>query len=314
MEPLISVIVPIYKVEKYLDKCINSIVDQTYNNLEIILVDDGSPDRCPAMCDDWAKKDSRIKVIHKENGGVSSARNTGIDTATGEFIAFVDGDDIIDKDMYAVLLDNALRENADITMCSFKYFNYEKQSFCEGTAYYAERKILLPDEACADFFKTCNGHLVSLCNKIIKKHIFDGLYFPVGRVFEDWTLAPMLYYRANKICYIPQKFYTYIVHESSIVRTVTIKRYYDCVCADYDHYRFFKEMGISDFNPDIQFLIWNDFKKMCKIYSPSKENREYIKKAYKICASVSSSTSGKIMYYFRIIISILYKLRGKKLG
>lgn len=92
-DPLISVIVPVYKVEKYLDECVESIVNQTYRNLEIILVDDGSPDNCPQMCDDWAKRDARIRVIHKENGGLSSARNAGLDVCTGEYISFIDSDD-----------------------------------------------------------------------------------------------------------------------------------------------------------------------------------------------------------------------------
>ena len=103
MNPLISVIVPIYNRELYLEKCIESIVSQTYSNLEIILVDDGSPDNCPAICDEWAKKDSRIKVVHKENGGVASARNAGLSAATGDYVAFVDGDDFIAPEMYSVL-------------------------------------------------------------------------------------------------------------------------------------------------------------------------------------------------------------------
>ena len=101
---MISVIVPVYNVEKYLDNCVESIVNQTYKDLEIILVDDGSPDNCPAMCDEWAKKDSRIRVIHKENGGVSSARNIGLDNVTGEYIGFVDSDDYLESNMYELLL------------------------------------------------------------------------------------------------------------------------------------------------------------------------------------------------------------------
>lgn len=103
-QPLISVIVPIYKVEQYLNRCVQSIVDQTYKNLEIILVDDGSPDNSPAMCDAWAEKDDRVQVVHKKNGGVSSARNAGLDAANGAYIGFVDGDDYIEPDMYAQLL------------------------------------------------------------------------------------------------------------------------------------------------------------------------------------------------------------------
>ena len=121
MEPLISVIVPVYKVEQYLDECVQSIINQTYKNLEIILVDDGSPDRCPEMCDEYARQDSRIKVIHKPNGGLSSARNAGIDIARGEYIGFVDSDDYIAHDMYEKLY-NAFEGTEKIfaVKCNYK--------------------------------------------------------------------------------------------------------------------------------------------------------------------------------------------------
>ena len=115
--PKISVIVPVYKVEAYLDKCVRSIMDQTYRNLEIILVDDGSPDDCPAMCDAWAEKDSRIRVIHKENGGLSDARNAGMAVATGEYIGFIDSDDYIAPDMYRLLLERMTADGSDIAAC-----------------------------------------------------------------------------------------------------------------------------------------------------------------------------------------------------
>ena len=123
-QPKISVIVPVYKVEKFLDRCVESIVGQTYKNLEIILVDDGSPDSCPAMCDKWAEKDARIKVIHKENGGVSSARNAALDAATGDFIGFVDSDDWIEPDMYKLLLQRTTETGKDIAVCSYYSVGY----------------------------------------------------------------------------------------------------------------------------------------------------------------------------------------------
>ena len=119
----ISVIVPVYKVEKYLDRCVESIVNQTYKNLEIILVDDGSPDNCPAMCDAWIEKDERIRVIHKENGGLSSARNAALDISTGEYVCFVDSDDWIDSDMIEVLVRCVSEKKADVAMCGF-YMDY----------------------------------------------------------------------------------------------------------------------------------------------------------------------------------------------
>ncbi len=120
-EPLISVIVPVYKVEPYLDRCVQSIVDQTYKNLEIILVDDGSPDNCPAMCDAWAAKDSRIRVIHKENGGVSAARNVGLDTATGDYITFVDADDSLNFGALESLYFLTDKYHAEVSACGFQY-------------------------------------------------------------------------------------------------------------------------------------------------------------------------------------------------
>ena len=119
MEGLVTVVIPIYNVEKYLDRCINSIVNQTYKNREIILVDDGSPDNCPKICDAWAKKDDRIVVIHKENGGVSSAHNKGLDVATGDYITFVDSDDFIEDDMLSSLF-NAIGD-AQMAMCGFTF-------------------------------------------------------------------------------------------------------------------------------------------------------------------------------------------------
>ena len=130
MDSLISVIVPIYNVEKYLERCVESIINQTYKNLEIILVDDGSPDNCPQMCDDYAKKDSRIKVVHKKNGGLSDARNAGMKVATGEYVSFIDSDDYISLDFYETLLETIVDNDSDIVECSVVKF-YENGKFDE---------------------------------------------------------------------------------------------------------------------------------------------------------------------------------------
>ena len=142
---LISIIVPVYKVEKYLDKCVESIVEQTYKNLEIILVDDGSPDNCSAMCDEWAQKDSRIKVIHKENGGLSSARNAGLDACTGDYIGFVDSDDWIEPDMYEYLLNISMKNNADVSRCEF-VIEAENSDITVDSQNDSELRVLSGDE------------------------------------------------------------------------------------------------------------------------------------------------------------------------
>ena len=123
MDDLISVIIPVYNVEKFIDRCINSLINQTYKNLEIILVDDGSPDNCPGLCDDWAKKDNRIKVVHKQNGGLSDARNAGLERSTGDYIMFVDSDDFVDETICEVLLNDLKNNDADFSMCGVEICN-----------------------------------------------------------------------------------------------------------------------------------------------------------------------------------------------
>ena len=154
---LISVIVPVYKVENFLDRCVESIVGQTYENLEIILVDDGSPDNCPAMCDKWAEKDGRIKVIHKENGGVSSARNAALDIVSGDYICFVDSDDWIDPGMYEFLYKNSQKYDADISCCGiFDDYDDGRQTYY-GIEYTDENGKPQYFDVCAISFEEAVG-------------------------------------------------------------------------------------------------------------------------------------------------------------
>lgn len=147
MDKLISVIVPIYNVEKYLTKCIESIINQTYENLEIILVDDGSPDNCPIICDEYAKRDSRVKVIHKKNGGLSDARNAGLDIATGEYIMFIDSDDFVEIDMMESMMNNMIDNNVDLVVCNIKYI-YDNS---EKVKYNQKDKVLDKYEAMQEY-------------------------------------------------------------------------------------------------------------------------------------------------------------------
>ena len=143
MEPLISVIVPVYKVEQYLDECVQSIRNQTYTNLEIILVDDGSPDRCPEMCDEYARQDSRIKVIHKPNGGLSSARNAGLDIATGEYVGFVDSDDIVKPNMYETLL-SAFEDEKTIFAVKCQYIRLKNDNLVPQDMWQISETRIIP--------------------------------------------------------------------------------------------------------------------------------------------------------------------------
>lgn len=136
-QPKVSIIVPIYNVEKYLDRCVQSLIHQTLKNIEIILVDDGSPDNCPAMCDEYAKQDNRIKVVHKKNAGLGMARNSGIEVATGEFVAFVDSDDYVDTSMFELLYKEALKTQADAVFCAYQIHDKNRN----GEILFSKKKV-----------------------------------------------------------------------------------------------------------------------------------------------------------------------------
>ena len=212
---LISIIVPVYKVEPYLDKCVSSIVNQTYKNLEIILVDDGSPDNCPAICDEWAKKDSRIRVIHKPNGGLSDARNAGMAVASGEFIGFVDSDDLIDKG-FTEQLYNALKETgADISACDFREFHNDTEvsALVNKTA---QVEVSTCEEAIEDILHNRRFRVV-VWNKLYTRKILSGESFEKGRTHEDEFFTYRLYDKASILAYIDTPLYSYRQLSGSIM-------------------------------------------------------------------------------------------------
>lgn len=264
--PLISVIVPIYKVEKYLDRCINSIVNQTYRNLEIILVDDGSPDKCPLMCDEWQKKDERIKVIHKENGGLSSARNAGLDIATGEYIAFVDSDDYILPDMYEYLYRLIDENDADFSMCEFMYAD-EKGLAIDDNSDTEDEKIdvLSGDEALEEFVMR-NWHYVLAWNKLYRKHIFRNLRFPEGKLHEDDFIAHIIIYQCIRIAYTTRKYYMYTQRDDSIMgdarNTFRVRHMADTLSALTQKYYFLRNKGMYDFADRVLIERYRFIRKM----------------------------------------------------
>lgn len=212
MGELISVIIPIYKVEAYLDECIASVIAQTYSNLEIILVDDGSPDNCPQICDEWAAKDIRIRVIHKENGGLSDARNAGIDRSTGDYIAFVDSDDWIKPRMYESMLAALKRENADICACNILSCFPEHQT-AWGCREYTTGSS---EEILSQLYRN-TAYPVSAWNKLYRRELWNDLRFPKGKICEDAFTTYLLVDKASKIVQIPEALYCYRIRENSIM-------------------------------------------------------------------------------------------------
>lgn len=215
--PKISVIVPVYNVEPYLRKCLDSIVRQTYQNLEIILVDDGSPDSCGAICDEYAAQDDRIRVIHQANGGVSAARNAGLAAATGEWIGWVDSDDWIEPDMFELMLLNSLESNADIAVCS-RFEEYPNRSVFRG---WDETKLLNTEDAL--YFLLQNDQMQNfLWDKLFRRDLFNGLWFWEGKTYEDIALMHCLFERAERVICYPEGSYHYFQRENSIVSNIAL--------------------------------------------------------------------------------------------
>lgn len=213
-QPLISVIVPIYKVENYLDKCIDSIVAQTYKNIEIWLVDDGSPDRCGEMCDKWAYKDSRIKVIHKENGGLSDARNVAIDKATGEWITFIDSDDYVTEDYVETLYDLVRRNNAQVGVALHTEF-LEGREPKPNQLRYVE-KVMSANEAIKKMFYQ-EMFDTTAWGKIYHRSLFaNGIRYPKGVLFEDLPTTYLLMKQASKVAFCNKVILFYLLRKTSI--------------------------------------------------------------------------------------------------
>ena len=215
MDGLISVIVPIYNVENYLVRCIDSIINQTYSNLEIILVDDGSPDNCHIICDEYAKKDSRIKVIHKKNGGLSDARNAGLEIATGKYISFIDSDDYIYKDMYTDLIGLIKAHDADISNCSVYKF-YENDKFNLDYDKEFNIKIYSNEDALRSLIME-EEIKQTVWNKIYKRKIIDDIKFEVGKIQEDEYWTYKVIGNAKKVVHIDKPMYYYLQRENSIM-------------------------------------------------------------------------------------------------
>ena len=196
----LSIIIPVYRVEATLDRCVKSVLSQHVDDMEVLLIDDGSPDKCPQMCDEWAKKDDRIRVIHQENGGLSDARNTGIDAAKGDYLTFVDSDDYLSSNTYGPLL--KLLDDADIL------------------EYSITNRLALPNHYYTDmgeYWLQGQAYLHTYAwNKIYKRTLFEQVRFPKGKVFEDVYTLPQLLKRAQKVKTCSKGFYHYCYNPNGI--------------------------------------------------------------------------------------------------
>lgn len=283
MEKL-SVIIPVYNVEKYLKKCIESVIKQTYKNLEIILIDDGSTDQSSIICDKYKKLDNRIRVIHKENGGISSARNMGIRMASADFITFVDSDDWIAVDIYEYAMDLQKKSNADIVQFAFEkvYSEVYDKKTSEIQCEEYNGKELIP---C--IYQSNSLVSISPWAKIYRKGLFINNMFTENRIFEDTLLMPKLFFEAKKVL-ISNKtgYYYYQQNMNSVTKTYQSWQMLDRIYAHQDNRKFYKKNNLQEAllwcDTTYSFVLIDVLKK-CKKSGAKKDSRyKDVKKMYSL--------------------------------
>ena len=240
--PKISVIVPVYKVEKYLDRCISSILAQTYTDFELILIDDGSPDNCPELCDEYAKKDERIIVIHQENGGLSAARNTGIDwvfaNSDSEWITFVDSDDWVHRRYLEAMYNAVERYNVDISICGFIRTEKEVDFAFDELSY----KEYTPE----DFWVKDRPNATVAWGKLYKRYLFEQRRYPVGKLHEDEFVTYKLLFLQSKVAVIEDALYFYFQNTAGIMKQNWNLKRLDGIKAINEQIAFFEQEKFLD--------------------------------------------------------------------
>lgn len=271
-KPLISVVIPIYNVEQYLNACIDSVVNQTYSNLEIILVEDGSPDNCPEICDEYAKLDNRIKVIHQKNGGLSAARNAGIDFAHGVFLTFIDSDDFVTSNYVELLYKGIVEFEADISIASFCTFTKEDELKIQSNeSPFAEKT----KEECFKRYGAFNAELsmpfISACNKLYKRDLFSSIRFPIGKLYEDAFSTYKLLDNAKKIVFTSTYLYFYRLNPQSILGQSFKEKHLEMVEAFCSGMNYFYQKGENEiaemFRPPLlmrEIYCWWGVKRILK--------------------------------------------------
>jgi glycosyltransferase involved in cell wall biosynthesis len=270
MNDLISIIVPVYNMEGYLDRCMSSILNQTYKNLEIILVDDGSTDSSPKICDDYALKDNRIKVVHKENGGLSDARNAGLKIATGDYIGYVDSDDWIENDMYERMYNACVENDAQLAVC--RYFReYDDKTINDGTK---RLEILDKNEILRIYITDKDGYMVynSVWSKLFKRKLVEGVVFPKGRNSEDIMYTTRALCKLDKAVYIDTCLYHYVLDRKDSIMNVakTERMFKDEIPFWCEHIKFIRN-NVSDDMGDLAAYYY--YRRLLFYYIDTKDKR-----------------------------------------
>jgi len=255
MEPLISIIVPVYKVEAYLARCVESLLIQTYRNLEILLVDDGSSDNCPAICDEYAKRDARVRVFHQANAGLSGARNTGIDAARGEYLAFVDSDDYVAKDFIRTLYELLRDTDSAISQCRFSYVQGESLNSGKSRDYRIYRGESLMEQLYGpEEEATC---FVVAWNKLYRRELFGQIRYPAGRIHEDEATTYRLFHAGKKLVFTERALYGYYTDNRGSITAVFSRKRLQWLTAHEERVVFLKENGYEKLLPQAYQKLCN---------------------------------------------------------
>lgn len=307
---LVSIIVPVYKVERYLDRCLKSLVNQTYLNIEIILVDDESPDKCPEICNEWAKKDCRIKVIHKKNGGLSDARNKGLEFAEGIYVCFVDSDDYVAQTYVETLYKLICNNNTDMSAVSFKKVytmdkETDKDRQDEDTTFIYEGEEALRQLFFDDTFANYAW------NKMYKRRLFENVRFPLGRKMEDLGTIYKLLLNTGRIVYSKKVLYYYYQREDSILHKVTVDFYRDKFELSKERFEILNKIYPHLIENDIFYfrILLETYPKLYDVLD--KYNwKNAMKNTYVKCRNLIS-TKEKIKYFLLEYCSVLYRFINK---
>lgn len=269
---MITIIVPVYKVEAYLHRCVDSILNQTYTDFELLLVDDGSPDSCGEICDEYANKDSRISVIHQKNGGLSAARNTGIDwfyeQNRSDYITFVDSDDWLHPDYLKILLNGVSENNVKISVCNYKRVTAEIPNKNYDNIEY---ELTSPE----DFLVNHSWQYNYAWGKLYHKSVFQDIRYPVGKIFEDTFTTYKALHKCEKIAYTDLQLYYYLRNEQGISRTPWKPTELVIFDAMQEQMAFYKENGLQKaFEKEFELFVHHHAYQIVRI----KENKKDLKK------------------------------------
>lgn len=265
---LISVIVPVYNVEKYLDQCIESVINQSYTNIEIILVDDGSTDNSGILIDEWRKKDDRISVLHQNNSGLSAARNAGYKMSKGQYIMFVDSDDFLDLQMIEKMYSAIKDESAQISIC-YEIAFMENKDIVPAKVPINEKKYENHKEFLSHFMDDFRGPFTWAWNKLFERSLIDGIAFQEGRLIEDLLFITDLSKRIKKVVWIPERLYYYRQRETSIMHTNFEKR-----SLDYLYGLCYEYVTLKDYEKDDEFNVLHGIKCISSIHQVYKEAKQ----------------------------------------